>query len=119
MFRCQVNLLEKLHWPLITHGETVITSHHDPLCPNLLDHVFHDWLRVGDRVVGKAFEITAGRLREMFQFLSCAPALVDAADQDGKYTAAVRQANLQLWMAVEHAAENQMAGGNRGVNGIA
>ena len=59
----QVDLLEKLHRPVIAHGKAVITASHDSLRSDLLDHELHDRLRVSDSVIGEALQVGARRLR--------------------------------------------------------
>ena len=61
----QVDLLEKLHRPVIAHREAVVTAEHDALRPHLFDHELHNRLRVGDCVIGEALKVSAGRLRQV------------------------------------------------------
>src|SRR5437899_11824026 len=46
-------------------------------------------------------------------------AVIDSSDQHGERAAAMRQADLQFRMAIQHAAKDQVAGGQRGVEWIA
>ena len=72
-----------------------------------------------DGVVGEAAQIAARRLRKVLGLFPDPPAVVDAADQDRQRAARMRQIDLQVGMAVEHPAEDQVAGGDRGVDRVA
>jgi hypothetical protein len=72
-----------------------------------------------DGVIGEAAQIAARRLRELLGFLAHLPAVIDAPDQDRQRATRMRQVDVQVGVAVEHAAEDQVARGDRGVERIA
>src|SRR6266853_1544578 len=74
-----------------------------------------------DRVVRKALHVGARRMwhPRVVEFRTYLVAVVEAAYQNGKRAATMGQGDLELRMAVEHAAEDQVASGDRGLERIA
>src|ERR1700676_4073536 len=73
-----------------------------------------------DCVVREAMEVGARRIwhSRMIEFRTDLVATVEAANQDGEGTTAVRQVHLEFRVAVKHASEDQVRGGDRGFEGI-
>src|SRR5882762_1848480 len=74
-----------------------------------------------DRIVRKALQVVARRSRHpgVVALGTYLPAVVETANQNGERAATMRQVDLELRVPVKHAAEDQVAGGDRGIKRIA
>src|SRR6267378_299298 len=74
-----------------------------------------------DRIVRKALQVGARRIRHpcVVELRTYLPAVVETANQNGERAATMRQVDLKLRVPVKHAAEDQVAGGDRGIKRIA
>src|ERR1700693_1522603 len=115
----EVDLLEKLDGALIAHVEAEVAADHDALGAHFLDHELHDLLGMDDGVVEESVQIRARSLGKLLDLRAHLPAVVDAADQDEQSPAAMGPAEAEVGMAVEHAAEDEVARGDGRVDGIA
>src|SRR6266436_9005891 len=74
-----------------------------------------------DRVIRKALQVGARRIGHprVVELRPYLPAVIEAANQNGESAATMGQVDLELRMAVEHAAEDQVGSGDRGLERIA
>src|SRR5712691_8653520 len=74
-----------------------------------------------DRIVGKALQVGARRIWHfrVVELRAYLVTVVEAANQNGERAATMGQIDPEFRMAVEHAAENQVASGDRGLDRIA
>src|SRR3989442_2874018 len=105
---------------LVAHVEAEVASEHDAVGADGGDQIPQGLGRVADRVVGEAAEIRGDRpARAIASFGPHALTALEAPEEVRERTARVRQAHLELRAAIEDAAEDQVGGGDRGVEGIA
>src|ERR1019366_617927 len=109
----QAEFLDHLDGTVVTNFKAVVAAKHDSINAYLGDDVLHKWLRMGDDVVGETAQIRAWRLRIMFGRPVYFPTVVETADEVWQHAAGVRECNLELGMAVQHSAEDEMTGSNR------
>jgi hypothetical protein len=94
------------HWALVAHVEAEVAAKHDPVGSNEIDEIAQRLRRVTDRVGGEAPEITSRRLFQRTTFLSHLPTMVETANEIGKSTSGMRQANVELGKAIEESAKD-------------
>src|SRR5713101_9123166 len=74
-----------------------------------------------DRIVGKALQVGARQIwhPRVVELRTYLPAVIEPANQNGERAATMGQIDPEFRMAVEHAAEDQVASGDRGLERIA
>src|ERR1700733_6640080 len=98
----------------ISHVEGIIAAEQHTIRTDATDEKFECWFRVEDSVVVQVAKQFAGRLLDMrLRFTTNLPAVLKAAGLIRHKAAAMRQANLELRMAFQNAAEHQAGTGNR------
>src|SRR5580700_5910274 len=102
------------------HVVRIIAAEEHPICADRGNQKFQRCLGVQNGVVEEAVEIPRRRMLHMhFRFRPHLPAVHPAAALVWDEAAAVRHDEIQLGMALEHAAENQAGAGDGGVERIA
>src|SRR6267142_4428439 len=74
-----------------------------------------------DRIVREALQVGARRIRHpcVVELRTYLPAVVETSNQDGERAATMGEIDLELRMAVKHAAKDQVGSGDRGIKRIA
>src|SRR5712691_13321019 len=102
--------------PVVAHVEAEIAAQHHAVGADGLDEPTERLRRVADGVVGEAPQVRAERtLGLVLVFGPHALAVLHAAGEVRDGAAGVRQQHVQSREAVEHAAEDEMGGGDGGV----
>ena len=93
-------------------GEAVVAAHHDAIRPDQVLEVLQRLVGVADGVVVKVAQVFGGAELARIGLAALVVAALQAADQVGECAAGMRQHPGDFREAVEHAAENQVAGGD-------
>src|SRR5262249_37947604 len=73
---------------------------------------------MADGIVSEASEVSQRRLLHRLALLAHLPAVVDPADEIGKRSSGVRQADIEIGKAIEQSAKDQVGGGDCGIKRI-
>src|SRR6266850_6207411 len=106
--------------PRRPHVETEVAADHHAVRAHEADEVLHRRGRVADRVVREPSEIGVERtLRDALRLRPHLLPVGEPADEVRQGAAGMRQADLELREPVEHAAEDEVRGGDGGVERVA